>query len=145
MQHIYDLTREENPHLVAVAKAVPAMAERLRTTAATAEAGNAATVTALADLRAELAEVKASLQDFVQGRFSFTFTPARSRMLPQGWDPLLSQRQGRPVSPPSPSLRGRPPPDATAYLRACGGRLAYSASAGVSRGTAAARSPRAVC
>ena len=85
------------------------MAERLRTTAATVEAGNAATVTALEDLRAELAEVKASLQDFVQGRFSFTFTPARSRMLPQGWDPLLSQGQRRPVSPPSPSLRGRPP------------------------------------
>lgn len=84
------------------------MAERLRTTAATVEAGNAATVTALEDLRAELAEVKASLQDFVQGRFSFSFTPGRSRMLPQGWDPLLSQGQGRPVSPPSPSLRGRP-------------------------------------
>jgi len=46
------------------------MAERLRTTAATVEAGNAATVTALADLRAELAEVKASLQDFVQGGVS---------------------------------------------------------------------------
>ena len=106
MEHICGSTREEDPHLVAVAKAVPAMAERLRTTAATVEAGNAATVTALADLRAELAEVKASLQDFVQGRFSFTFTPARSRMLPQGWDPLLSQGQGRPVSPPSPSLRG---------------------------------------
>ena len=85
------------------------MAGRLRTMAATLEAGNAATVTALADLRAELVEVKASLQDFVQGHFSFTFTPARSRMLPQGWDPLLSQRQGRPVSLPSPSLRGRPP------------------------------------
>jgi hypothetical protein len=55
------------------------------------EAGNAAIVTALEDPKAELAEVKASLQDFVQGRFSFTFTPVRSRMLPQGWDPLLSQ------------------------------------------------------
>jgi hypothetical protein len=107
MQHICGSTREEDPHLVAVAKAVPAMAERLRTTAVTVEAGNAATVTALADLRAELAEVKASLQDFVQRRFSFTFTPARSRMLPQGWDPLLSQGQGRPVS--SPSLPGRLP------------------------------------
>jgi len=84
---------------------------RARTTAATVEAGNAATVTAMKDLRAELAGVKASLQDFVKGRFSFTFTPARSRMLPQGWNPLLSQGQGRPVSPPSPSpsLRGRPP------------------------------------
>jgi hypothetical protein len=102
-------TREEDPHLVAVVKAVPAMAERLRPTAATVEAGNVATTTALEDLRAELAGVKASLQDFVQGRFSFTFTPARSRMLPQGWDPLLSQGQGRPVSPPSPSPRGRPP------------------------------------
>ena len=49
------------------------MAERLRTTAATVEAGNAATVAGLEDLRVELAEVKASLQDFVQGRFSFTF------------------------------------------------------------------------
>src|SRR5271156_673915 len=107
MEHICGSTREEDPHLVAVAKAVPAMAERLRTTAATVEAGNAATVNAPKDLRAELAEVKASLQDFVQGRFSFSFTPARSRMLPQGWDPLLSQ--GRPVSPPSPSLQGRPP------------------------------------
>src|SRR5947209_14781795 len=85
------------------------MAERLRTTAATVEAGNAATVTALEDLRAELAEAKASLQGFVQGRFCFTFTPARSRMLPQGWDPLLSQGQRRPVSPSSPSLPGRPP------------------------------------
>jgi hypothetical protein len=84
MLHICVSTREEDPHLVAIAKAVPAMAERLRTTAATVEAGNAATVTALEDLRAELAGVKASLQDFVQGHFSFTFTPARSRMLPQG-------------------------------------------------------------
>src|SRR5271155_5846828 len=108
MEHICGSTREEDPHLVAVAKAVPAMAERLRTTAATVAAGNAATATALADLTAELVEVKGSLQDFVQGGFSFTFTPARSRMLPQGWDPLLSQRQGRPISPPSPSLRGRP-------------------------------------
>jgi hypothetical protein len=107
MQQIYNSTKEEDPHLVAVAKAVPAMAERLRTTAATVEAGNAATVAALGDLKAELAGVKASLEDFVQGRFSFTFTPARSRMLPQGWDPLLSQQ--RPVSPPSPSFRGRPP------------------------------------
>jgi len=84
------------------------MAELLRTTAATVEAGNAATVTAREDFGAELAGVKASLQDFVQGRFFFTFTPARSRMLPQGWDPLLSHGQGRPVSPPLPSLRGRP-------------------------------------
>jgi len=57
------------------------------------------------DLRAELTVVKTSLEDFVKGRFSFTFTSARSRILPQGWDPLLSQVQGRPVSPPSPSLR----------------------------------------
>jgi hypothetical protein len=107
MQQTCNSTKEEDPHLVAVAKAVPAMAERLRTTAATVETGNAATVAALGDLKVELAGVKASLEDFVQGRFSFTFTPARSRMLPQGWDPLLSQQ--RPVSPPSPSFRGRPP------------------------------------
>jgi hypothetical protein len=82
MQHICGSTREEDPHLVAVAKAVPAMAERLRTTVDTVEAGNAAIVTALEDIRAELAGVKASLQDFVQGRFSFSFMPVRSRMLP---------------------------------------------------------------
>jgi hypothetical protein len=107
MQNICNSTREEDPHLVTVAKAVPAMAERLRMTTATVEAGNAATVTALGDLMEELAGMKASLEDFVQGCFSFTFTPARSRMLPQGWDPLLSQQ--RPVSPPSPSPRAGPP------------------------------------
>src|SRR5436305_14010392 len=95
MQRICSSTREEDPHLVAVAKAVPAMAERLRTTAATVEAGNAATVTALADLRAELAGVKASLQDFVQGRFSFTFTPVTAVSL---------------APPPPVSLGGQLPP-----------------------------------
>ena len=146
MQHICGSTRDDDPHLVAVAKAVPAMAERLRTTAATVEAGNAAIVTALADLRAELVEVKASLQDFVQGHFSFTFTSARSRMLPQGWDPSPLAEVGvaylAAVAVPS---RPNPPPPGGAYLRACGGRLACSASAGVSRGTAAAGSSRGVC
>ena len=45
----------------------------------------------------------------------------------------LSRRRRRPF--------GADPHDATACLRACGDRLACSASAGVSRGTAAANSP----
>jgi hypothetical protein len=110
------------------------MSERLRTTAATVEAGNAATVTALDDLRAKLAE----------GRFSFNFTPARSRMLLQGWNPLLSQGQGR-LSRRRRRPFGPDPLDATACLRAYGGRLACSAPAGVSWRTVAANSPRGVC
>jgi len=110
-------------------------------TAVTVEAGNAAKVTALADLRAELVGVKAYLQRFCTGAFllylhAYAVEDTAARL---GSSPLVGVETAYLIAIAVPS---RPtPPDTTAYLRACGSRLAYSASAGVSRGTAAARSP----
>ena len=113
-------------------------------TAVTVEAGNAAKVTALADLRAELVGVKAYLQRFCTGAFllylhAYAVEDTAARL---GSSPLVGVETAYLIAIAVPS---RPtPPDTTAYLRACGSRLAYSASAGVSRGQLPP-GPRGVC
>jgi hypothetical protein len=69
------------------------MAEQLRTAAATVEAGNAATITAREDLRAELAGIKASLQDFVGALLFYLHACAVKDAAAKAG--ILSSRRGR--------------------------------------------------
>jgi hypothetical protein len=42
---------------------------------------------ALAQVTGSLNKLTAKLEDFLTGSFSLIFTPGRSRILPQGYDP----------------------------------------------------------
>lgn len=83
------------------------------------QTGQVAQSSELQEMREEVKSLKASLNDFLEGSFSFNFTPGRSRMLPQGFDPALrQQRESSPcplpaaLSPTAPaiSLSGPAPP-----------------------------------
>jgi hypothetical protein len=57
----------------------------------------------------ELKAVKASVNDFLEGSFSFQFTPGRSRMLPQGFDSFHRRRASSPSPCPSSAAPIAPP------------------------------------
>jgi Centromere DNA-binding protein complex CBF3 subunit, domain 2 len=95
-----DTLRHEDPHLVAIEKAIPSVNERLWSMTGVIQTGQAAHVVSLAQIRSSLDELTRKLDDFLTGSFSLTFTPGRSRMLPQGYD--LATGQPRRQTPPSP-------------------------------------------
>lgn len=113
-----DTTRHEDPHLVAIEKAIPSVNEYLRSMTSVIQTGQAAYAASLADVTAELSQLKERMNDFLAGSFSLTFTPGRSRMLPQGFDSAGLPRQRTPPSPldlcqPVVDLGGPLPPSAT--------------------------------
>jgi hypothetical protein len=71
---------------VVIKKAIPLVNERLRSMTGVIQTGQAAHVVSLAQIRSSLDELTRKLDDFLTGSFSLTFTPGRSRMLPQGYD-----------------------------------------------------------
>jgi hypothetical protein len=73
------------------------------------QTGQAAHAIALAQVTSSLTDLAGKLEDFLTGSFSLTFTPGRSRMLPQGYDPATGQPCRR-LSPPSPLDLARPRP-----------------------------------
>jgi hypothetical protein len=77
---------------------MPAVADRLRTMTSVIQTGTTAHAVGLAQLMREMSDVKKSLADFLTGSFSLTFTPRRSRLLPQGYDSIY-RRQKTPPSP----------------------------------------------
>ena len=91
----------EDPHLVAIKKAIPSVNERLRSITSVIQTGQASHAIALSQLTSSVNELAGKLEDFLTGSFSLTFTPGRSRMLPQGYDPGTSQPYRR-QTPPSP-------------------------------------------
>ena len=89
-----DTVCHEDPHLVAIEKAIPSVNERLRSMTSIMQTGQATHAVALAQVTCSLNELTGRLEDFLTGSFSLTFTPGRSRMLPQGYDP-----SGQPCQP----------------------------------------------
>jgi hypothetical protein len=95
-----DTLGHEDPHLVAIKKAIPAVNERLRSITSVIQTGHAAQATALAQVTGAVNQLAGKLEDFLTGSFSLTFTPGRSRMLPQGFGgPAGQPRQQTPPSP----------------------------------------------
>jgi hypothetical protein len=94
-----DTLRHEDPHLVAIEKAIPSVSERLRSITSVIQTGQAAHAVGLAQVTTSLHELAGKLEDFLSGSFSLTFTPGRSRMLPQGYDAAGQPRQQTPPSP----------------------------------------------
>ena len=84
---------------MAIAKAIPSVSERLRSLAEVVQTGQASYALALAQVTSSLNQLTAKLEDFLTGSFSLTFTPGRSRMLPQGYDPAGQPRRHTPPSP----------------------------------------------
>lgn len=114
-----DTRCHEDPHLVAIEKAIPSVNEHLRSMTSVIQTGQAAHAASLANVVAELNELKERTNDFLAGSFSLTFTPGRSKMLPQGFDSAGLPRQRTPPSPldlcrPTINLGGPPPAVATA-------------------------------
>jgi len=119
-----DTLRHEDPHLVAISKAIPSVNERLRSMTSVIQTGQAANAVALGQVASALNELTGKLEDFLTGSFSLTFTPGRSRMLPQGYAAAGQPRQHTPPSPldphqrqPAIDLGGPPPPAPTALER----------------------------
>src|SRR5437762_8292008 len=106
--HISTKTKEEDPHLIAVAKTLPAVAEALRTLTRANEAAVTVLDTRLLSFERELQLLTQSQGDFLGGRWSFEFTPRRSRMMPQGIHP--PSRESRMDSPSPMSSSPLPPP-----------------------------------
>lgn len=109
---------------MAIAKAIPSVNERLRSMTSVIQTGQAANAVALGQMTIALNELAGKLEDFLTGSFSLTFTPGRSRMLPQGYDPAGQPRQHTPPSPldlnqrqPAIDLGGPPPPAPPALER----------------------------
>lgn len=88
-----DTLQHEDPHLVAIAKAIPSVNERLRSLTSVIQTGQASHATALAQMTSSINELATKLDDFLTGSFSLTFTPGRSRMLPQGYDSMGQPQQ----------------------------------------------------
>ena len=76
---------------MAIEKAIPSVNERLRSMTGVMQTGQATHATSLAQVQSSLNELSGKLDDFLTGSFSLTFTPGRSRMLPQGYDPATGQ------------------------------------------------------
>jgi hypothetical protein len=91
--------RHEDPHLVAIEKAIPSVNERLRSMTSVVQTGQAAHATGLAQLEYAVNELAGKVTDFLTGSFALTFTPGRSRLLPQGHDLAGLPRQHTPPSP----------------------------------------------
>lgn len=131
--------RHEDPHLVAIEKAIPSVNERLRSITSVIQTGQAAQAVGLAQLTASVNELSGKLEDFLTGSFSLTFTPGRNRMLPQGFDPAgVPRRRMTPPSPLDPSqpavdLGGPPPPPRTVLERQEEARMAFVPSYRLSR------------
>lgn len=94
-----DTLRYEDPHLVAIQKAIPSVNERLRVVSSIIQTGQAAQAISLAQVTSSLNQLTSKLDDFLTGSFSLHFTPGRSRILPQGYDPTLGQHRQSPPSP----------------------------------------------
>jgi hypothetical protein len=78
----------------------------------------------MAQVTSALTKLAVKVNDFLTGSFSLTFTPGRSRMLPQGYDLAGQPRRHTPPSPldlnrhqPAVDLGGPPPPAPTALER----------------------------
>ena len=115
-----DTLRYEDPHLVAIEKAILSVNERLRSMTSVIQTGQAAHATALAQVTGVLNELTSKLNDFLTGSFSLTFTPGRSRILSGGYDPAGQPRRHTPPSPldlnvrqPAVDLGGPLPPTPT--------------------------------
>lgn len=93
-----DTLRYEDPYLVAIAKAIPSVSERLRSITGVIQTGQASQATALAQVACSLDRLTTKLEDFLTGSFSLIFTPGRSRMLPQGYDPASQPGRQTPPS-----------------------------------------------
>jgi hypothetical protein len=103
-----DTLCHEDPHLVAIAKAIPSVNERLRSLTSVIQTGQATHAVALGQVTGALTELASKLDDFLTGSFSLTFTPGRSRILPQGYEQAAGQPRRH--TPPSPlDLNARAP------------------------------------
>ena len=117
-----DTLCHKDPHLVAIAKAIPSVNERLRSITSVIQTRQATHAIALAQVMGALNELTGKLNDFLTGSFSLTFTPRRSRMLPGGYDPAGQPYQHTPPSPLDLNVRqpavdlGGPPPLAPTAL-----------------------------
>lgn len=107
LQQVCSEAREEDPHLIAVAKVVPAISERLRTQTSAQMASHELLIAKLDDISKETKETQMMVSDLLQGHFSLQFTPKRGRMLPQGLDAQLlrQQQESRSPCPAGPSTR----------------------------------------
>jgi hypothetical protein len=63
------------------------------------QTGQAAHAVGLAQMKSSLDALSGKLDDFLTGSFSLTFTPGRSRMLPQGYGPATGQPRQQTAAP----------------------------------------------
>ena len=111
------LVAKDDPYLVAIEKAIPAVSDRLRTLTSVVQTGQVAAATQISDLKGEVIELHNVVADFVKGSFTATTTlsfstssmlaAAASPALPLVATPLVAAPtpivlSGKPVTPLSP-------------------------------------------
>jgi hypothetical protein len=79
-----------------VEKTLPAVNERLLAVAGTVKTGNETVTTQVRSLGRKVDRLADAVEDSLNGTVSFTFTPGRSRMMAQSYDPALRQREVSP-------------------------------------------------
>src|SRR5208282_5596829 len=80
--------REEDPQLVVVQKAIPAVCDRLRTIAGVVQTGLENNDSSIRRMEGRVAALESTMNDFCSGAFNLTFTPSSRRA--QGSLPLCS-------------------------------------------------------
>ena len=93
------LAQDNEPHLAAIKKAIPSVHEHLRMVSGSVQAYQTTMSSEMQKMGEEVKSLRASVDDFLQGSFSFQFTPGKTRMLPQGFDSALHRRRASSPSP----------------------------------------------
>jgi hypothetical protein len=110
--------REEDPQLVIIQKAVPAVCDRLHTIAGVVQTGLENNDASIQRMEGRMAALESTVNDFCSGAFNLTFTPGSRRAqesLPLCSLPPLCLPTGAPSSGPMPapttieSLAAQPP------------------------------------
>jgi hypothetical protein len=113
------LVAEDDPHLVAIEKAISAISDRLRTLTSVVQTRQVAATTQVSELKGEVKELRDVLVDFVKGSFTATTThsfstplmlAAASPVLPLVVTPL-------PVAAPTPIVLSKKPVTPVTPLR----------------------------
>src|SRR5947207_15863695 len=77
-----DMAVDEDPHILAIQKAIPAVSDCLRTTTGIMQTSQVTTSQVLREISGRVDDLKSVITDFVTGSFNLSFTPGGQQPLP---------------------------------------------------------------
>src|SRR5947207_5733763 len=82
-----DMAVDEDPHILAIQKAIPAVSDRLRTMTGIMQISQVTTSQVLREISWRVDDLKSVITDFVTGSFNISFTPGSQQPLPSVFSP----------------------------------------------------------